>query len=296
MGLESVTSCPVCLSIDLADCITTKDFTTTNEVFKIVKCQNCGFLISSPRPTPESIHKYYQSEKYISHTGGGKGLMDKVYILARNITLRWKYQLLSSQIEKGNVLDFGCGTGEFLKYLQVKGWNVTGVEPSTNARKKAEELLKTPVMKSLHEVGEKKFHVITLWHVLEHVHNLTETIQKLKSLLTEDGIIFIAVPNHESKDARVYQQYWAAYDVPRHLWHFSKDVMKLFLHNNGLSIKAIKPMKLDAFYVSMLSEGYKNPAQNKFISLAKAFARGLASNFVGRRSTNHSSLIYIVNK
>jgi 2-polyprenyl-3-methyl-5-hydroxy-6-metoxy-1,4-benzoquinol methylase len=296
MGLESVTVCPICSSTVFDDYIETSDFTTTAESFRIVKCSGCQFLITNPRPTNETISRYYLSEKYISHTGGRSTLIDRIYLAARRLTLDLKYQLLSDYHQEGSVLDYGCGTGEFLHYLKQKNWTVQGVEPSDTARQKANGLLDQKVAPSLADIPTQEFQVITLWHVLEHIHELNETIQTLKKLLHKDGTIFIAVPNYESADAKRYEKHWAAYDVPRHLWHFSKDTMTQLLHRNGLHVRKIEPMRLDAFYVSMLSEGYRNPGQPKLLGLLKAIVSGVTSNFAGSRKTNHSSLIYIVKK
>jgi SAM-dependent methyltransferase len=258
-----------------------------------VKCTNCDFTLTNPRPDQNSIAKYYQSDKYISHTGGSKSLFDNIYVFARTITLGWKLKLIESRKPKGNILDYGCGTGEFLEHLKKNGWEITGVEPSDEARKKSTDLLQATIHSGIEKIGNKKFDVITLWHVLEHIHDVNEKLQSLNSLLKEDGIIFIAVPNHQSPDGKRYGEHWAGYDVPRHLWHFSKDTMKKLLGNNGFEIIDISPMKLDAFYVSLLSEGYKNKEQNKIMSGAKAIWSGLTSNFAASKDTNHSSLIYI---
>ncbi len=131
-----------------------------------------------------------------------------------------------------------------------------------------------------------------MWHVLEHVHDLNETLAKLRSLLTNNGTVFIAVPNHESYDAQLYKNYWAGYDLPRHLWHFSKENIKTLLTRHNLKLQAIVPMRFDAYYVSLLSEGYKNPAKSSLIKSASAFTRGLISNLKAGKD-NHSSLIYI---
>jgi SAM-dependent methyltransferase len=291
--LEVVSICPVCKSSSFKPFLSAVDYTTTGERFEIVKCTNCDFTLTNPRPDQNSIAKYYQSDKYISHTGGSKSLFDKIYVFARTITLGWKLKLIESRKPKGNILDYGCGTGEFLEHLKKNGWDITGVEPSDEARKKSTDLLQATIHSGIEKIGNKKFDVITLWHVLEHIHDVNEKLQSLNSLLKEDGIIFIAVPNHQSPDGKRYGEHWAGYDVPRHLWHFSKDTMKKLLGNNGFEIIDISPMKLDAFYVSLLSEGYKNKEQNKIMSGAKAIWSGLTSNFAASKDTNHSSLIYI---
>jgi 2-polyprenyl-3-methyl-5-hydroxy-6-metoxy-1,4-benzoquinol methylase len=296
MALESVSICPICNSSSFTPFLSAKDHTTTGEQFEIVKCTQCNFTLTNPRPDINSIGKYYQSEKYISHTGGSKSLFDKVYVFARTITLGWKLKLINKYKSTGSILDYGCGTGEFLHHLKNQDWTINGVEPSDGARGKATNLLQKPISSSIEKLEESQFHVITLWHVLEHIHELNEKLSSLKSLLKQDGIIFIAVPNHEAPDAQKYGAYWAGYDVPRHLWHFSKDSMKKLFDKTGLELIDIHPMKLDAYYVSLLSEGYKYPNQSKIVNAFKAIVNGLSSNLAAAKDQNHSSLIYIAKK
>ncbi len=296
MALESVSLCPICNSSSFTPFLSAKDHTTTGEQFEIVKCCQCGFSLTNPRPDINSVEKYYQSEKYISHTGGSKSLLDKIYVFARKITLGWKLKLINKYKQTSTILDYGCGTGEFLRHLKSNGWAIHGVEPSESARQKAMSLLKTGVVESIEKIEGNQFDVITLWHVVEHIHDLNEKLLAIQSLLKQDGIIFIAVPNHEAADAQKYGAYWAGYDVPRHLWHFSKDSMKKLLNKTGLELIDIHPMKLDAYYVSLLSEGYKYPNQNKTLNALKAIISGINSNLNATKSQNHSSLIYIAKK
>jgi len=293
--MEIVSSCPICEQFNFNTHLKAKDYTVTKEEFQLVRCNSCHFIITSPRPSQDNIGKYYASENYISHSGKSKTLFDKLYLLARNFTLRWKYNLLIQYIaESGSVLDYGCGTGEFLDYIQTKNLNVTGVEPNKTAREKANSKLNGKVSESIKELKENSVDAITLWHVLEHIHNLNDTIQQLKNLLTKKGYIIIAVPNPNSHDCQKYKTYWAGYDVPRHLWHFTQETMNALLSRNGLKIETIKPMKLDSFYVSLLSEQYQHPSQSKLLSAARAFLEGLISNFSARKNREYSSLIYIV--
>jgi 2-polyprenyl-3-methyl-5-hydroxy-6-metoxy-1,4-benzoquinol methylase len=296
MGIETLSKCPICESTSIERKLIAKDYTTTQEEFSIVTCMNCGFVFTNPRPDIKSIGKYYLSDKYISHNSETKKILDRIYVFARKISLGWKYRLISERKKPGQLLDVGCGTGDFLSYLKNKNWGVTGIEPSTNANGIAAEKLNQNIYSAISEINNKKFNVITLWHVLEHIHLMSDTLQKIKSLLADDGTIFIAVPNHESPDAHKYKQYWAAYDVPRHLWHFSKSTMALCLQNEGLKVEQIVPMKLDSFYVSLLSEKYKNPDSSILSQVLSAVVNGLYSNLKASFSTNHSSLIYIVRK
>jgi 2-polyprenyl-3-methyl-5-hydroxy-6-metoxy-1,4-benzoquinol methylase len=294
MTSENISICPACEGNLFTPFITVKDNSITKEIFELIKCSHCGLTITSPRPAADSIGKYYASVEYISHSGKSKTLFDKIYLTARSITLRWKYKLVAHYFpQPSNILDFGCGTGEFLNFMKKNSWNVTGVEPNETARQKANHLLENKVLENLHQVKSRSMEVITLWHVLEHVHDLNNTIQKLKSLLSLNGHIIIAVPNPNSHDSKHYENNWAGYDVPRHLWHFNQRTMTALLNKNGLRIVEVRAMKLDSFYVSLLSEGYKNPSQPKLITGAKAFFEGLVSNFYALKNKEYSSLIYI---
>ena len=293
MPLESVSACPICKGNSFEKFNQCTDFTTSKEVFVIVRCMNCNFLITSPRPDSATLGKYYQSENYISHTNSSENIIDKIYKTVRSFTLKWKLNLIQTHKQSGKILDYGCGTGEFLNTCKNANWECYGVEPSEVAREKAEELTHLKISESLDQTGVSKFDVITLWHVLEHVENLNEKITDLKSRLAEGGIIFIAVPNHESLDGRIYQSNWAGYDVPRHLWHFTQNTMGQFLSTHNLLLKGIVPMKQDSFYVSLLSEKYQNPKTGFAINLYRAMVKGFRSNLAARSDRNYSSLVYI---
>jgi 2-polyprenyl-3-methyl-5-hydroxy-6-metoxy-1,4-benzoquinol methylase len=271
-----------------------KDYTVSNEIFHLVKCIQCGFLYTDRPPGQQEIGKYYQSSDYISHTDSKQGLFNQVYQVVRNISLQHKFNLLKSSThhKKGNLLDYGCGTGAFLKFVQDQGWSAMGMEPDDGAREKASLLLGSPVSSpsQLKELPSNSFDAITLWHVLEHVHDLHETLEAFKRLLKQNGVLVIAVPNHSSWDATYYKQYWAAYDVPRHLYHFTPETIHRLLIDKGFSKVATKPMWFDAFYVSMLSEKYKSGR----IRLLSACVIGWISNCIAFFQPGRcSSQIYV---
>ena len=294
MPLEEVSRCPVCQGASFSLLHTSKDFTKTLELFHVKQCNSCSLILTSPRPTASESPHYYQSDAYISHAAKSRSLFDSIYLIVRYLSLKWKFSLVKQFVSTGPILDFGCGTGAFLNKVRSKGLQVYGVEPSASARLNINNEI--TVSDSIDSLPNTQFEVVTLWHVLEHVYDLGTTIQKLKARLTERGTIFIAVPNWESFDATHYHEYWAAYDVPRHLWHFSKKSMQTLLQNNGLKIQKIVPMKLDAYYVSLLSEKYIHNGSLSLKSIFNALRVGLLSNLKGRRRTNHSSLIFVVQK
>jgi 2-polyprenyl-3-methyl-5-hydroxy-6-metoxy-1,4-benzoquinol methylase len=291
--MHQVTSCPACDSTLWKSVFDVTDHSISHETFKLIKCDGCGLIATSPRPNDDKLGKYYESEKYISHSGTSSGIVNSIYLQARKYALNWKHQIINKLSSKKSILDFGCGTGEFLQHMQQKGWAVSGMEPSENARNKAEKLIGQSIATSQDNLNSQH-DVITLWHVLEHIPDPNKTIAKLKSVLTDNGNILIAVPNHSSFDGQHYGPLWAGYDVPRHLWHFNQKAMVQLLQKHGFTVKQIIPMKLDAYYVSMLSEKYKN--SGGLMSLIKGAWYGFHSNLGGRKTGEYSSLIYIAKK
>jgi len=276
--------------------LTCTDFTVSNEKFDLILDENLEMLVTSPQPKKENLAAYYESEEYISHTDANKSLFDKVYQNVKNYTIRQKLNLINSfRIEEKNLLDIGCGTGDFLHFCQQNNWKITGVEPNKNARDLAIEKLDldnsiSESVEVLMKDQSKRFDVITMWHVLEHVPNLEAYISYLKKLLKPNGRLIIAVPNYKSYDAKYYGKFWAAFDVPRHLWHFSQKSIKLLFFKFDMELENTLPMKFDSYYVSLLSEKYKFGSSNPL----KAFYIGFLSNWKASSSTEYSSLIYIL--
>jgi len=269
--------------------LSVKDFSVSQETFELLYSEELDMLITHPQPSLEKLPSYYESVDYISHTDGNTSLFEKMYQFIKGIALKNKLKLINSQSQKGRILDIGAGVGDFLSVAKKEGWDTIGIEPS----EKAKTIAKTKgvsFVENLLELESNSFDVITMWHVLEHVPDLEKQIQELKRLVKPTGIIIVAVPNFKSFDAKHYDKYWAAYDVPIHLWHFSKTaIQKLFARQNLELIKVI-PMKFDSFYVSLLSEKYKTGKMN-FI---KAFYIGLKSNWKGNQNSEYSSHIYLL--
>lgn len=288
----AIDRCPVCGENNSEIFIDCKDFSITRENFQIKKCKSCAFKYTYPIPTETEISRYYNSENYISHSDTKEGLVNSLYHLVRKITLKSKLKLINKSGSKGSLLDVGCGTGYFLKTCKDNGWKVMGTEPDPKARGLAEKLTENEIYSSLFQVEDlKKFNVITLWHVLEHIHLLNESLIKIKTLLQDKGTLLIAVPNSDSKDAEIYGQYWAAYDVPRHLYHFNQQSISKLINNHGFIIEKVIPMPFDAYYVSMLSEDYKGNTGIR--KMSNSFINGLKSNIYGLlNKKHHSSLIY----
>ena len=270
--------------------IKVKDNSVSKESFELLIDDELQLLKTHPQPSLETLPKYYESEDYISHTDGKRSLFEKLYQIIKSYSLNKKVSLINSfHSQKGSLLDIGAGTGDFLATANKAGWQITGIEP--NEKAKTISISKgVSFIENLDDSPSHSFDVITMWHVLEHVPDLNKQIVDLKRLLKPNGTIIIAVPNYKSFDAKYYGAFWAAYDVPRHLWHFSKiAIEKLFAKENMKLIK-ILPMIFDSFYVSLLSEKYKNGKMN-FI---KAFYIGFKSNIKAKRNFEYSSHIYVI--
>ncbi len=290
--LEEIKKCPICENKEFTSFLTCTDHTVSKKQFHLVKCTHCNFLFTNPRPDLNSIGKYYDSDEYISHKDKGNSIINILYKTIRNYTLQKKVQLINKLSVKGNILDYGCGTGYFLKACKENGWNIEGIEPDKGANQQATQNLDKTIHDEINQIKNIKFNIITLWHVLEHIHDLNDTLSKITSLLREDGKLLIAVPNYQSYDAEKYQSNWAAYDVPRHLYHFDKKTIQLLAEKYNFKVEHILPMKFDSFYVSMLSEKYLGNQYN----LLKPFITGCKSNIYAKKSKNYSSLIYILSK
>jgi 2-polyprenyl-3-methyl-5-hydroxy-6-metoxy-1,4-benzoquinol methylase len=289
--------CPVCGKAIDKSLFRCKDFRITDEMFDIHICTNCLFAMTFPQPLPSEIGKYYQTVDYVSHSETTKGIVNKLYHFVRTKNTKDKLKLINRfSTSQTDLLDVGCGVGYFLSVCKKDGWHVEGVEINEGARSTAETRIGQPIYSSTNalEASGKKFNVITLWHVFEHLHDINASFVQLKRLLKPGGLLILATPNHTSADAAYYGEYWAAYDVPRHLSHFSPLSMKLLVEKHEMRLDTTVAMKFDAYYVSMLSEGLKEHKRGKISALLHGFRQGYLSNRIAKKTGNYSSLVYII--
>jgi len=262
-----------------------KDFLVSDETYEIMLNEENEMLVTSP--IPADLDKYYQSEDYQSHHNQKNTFLNFIYNTVKKRSFKRKESIFQNGTPNKSVLDIGAGSGDFLLYCKENNYNVTGTEPSSDARQIAlEKGIK--LHEKIDDVLNQKFDVITMWHVLEHIPNLFECLEQLKKLLKENGKLIIAVPNFKSYDAEYYKEFWAAYDVPRHLWHFSQKSIRSLFESVNMEVVKTHPLKYDSFYVSLLSEKHKTGKTNYF----KAFMVGLKSNLKASKTSEYSSLIY----
>lgn len=282
--------CGIIYELEMRKNITIKDHSITQEEFQLVYDNQLEYYIT--QPVPDNLSKYYESESYISHTDANNSFQDKIYQFVKGINLNSKIKLISKyNTQDKTLLDIGAGTGDFLKEANKAGWRISGIEPNPKARELAAKK-GIQLKPSLENLTQEKYDVITLWHVLEHLPNLPQQIQNISALLKSGGKLIIAVPNFKSFDAQHYGAFWAAYDVPRHLYHFSQNSINRLFSKYDYSLIATKPMFFDAYYVSLLSEKYKTGKSNYF----RAILMGSLSNLKAMRTKEHSSVIYILKK
>ncbi len=290
-------SCPICGGKKLKQAFSAVDHLVSKETFDVWQCEECGFKFTQDVPDEQEIGRYYESPDYISHSDTEQGLMNRLYHIARNMMLTAKagHVTRATGLRQGWLLDIGSGTGYFAHLMTEWGWTVRAIEKSAEARDFAQQHfgLKSDGEEAFNTLQDKSFDCITLWHVLEHLQHLNIMGDKFYRWLKDEGALLIAVPNQISTDAKHYGADWAAWDVPRHLWHFTPETMKRFAEKHGFKVIKTIPMPLDGFYVSMLSEqrmGHK-------VSFLRGFWQGLCAwvSSWGHKERS-SSLIYVLKK
>jgi SAM-dependent methyltransferase len=289
--------CPLCDSENIGLYIQTEDYFLSTEPFPLFKCQACGFVFTQDHPDEDRIGRYYASDEYLSHNDSAKGFSSFLYRLSRSLMLKKKRGIIRkfTGLKSGNLLDIGSGTGHFISEMKKSGWNIKGIEIDEKARQYSVSSLGAEAIppEQISSLQTGSFDCVTMWHVLEHFQDLFGYASEIIQLLKPGGTCITALPNCSSFDAVYYGKFWAAYDVPRHLWHFSLSCFKLFAGKTGLKIKAVRSLPLDVFYISMLSEKYKGSKMNFLIGIFRGLWFSILSSFKKNKS---SSLVFILQK
>lgn len=291
------TTCPLCSSTGPSRHLTCTDHLVSSEKFDLYKCPECGFVFTFNYPDEKEIGRYYDSGEYVSHDDKAKGILNLIYLQARNIMLLRKRRLVenSTGIKKGNILDIGCGTGYFAGAMKKAGWEVKGIEPNLKARDFASASFGIEILdpEEISVLPDASFDCITMWHVMEHFHKPSDYAAQIRRLLKPGGMCIAALPNCSSHDAQHYGEDWAAWDVPRHLWHFTPDTFRIFAGKEDFTVTQIKPLPLDVFYISVLSEKNRQSAMSFLKGMIKGSAFAFRTLFEKHRS---SSLIYFLKR
>lgn len=290
-------TCPLCLSGKVTLKFSCTDHFISREVFQIAQCCDCGFRFTQDSPDEKEIGRYYESEEYVSHSNTSKGFVNNLYQLARKYMLRRKLAIVqkTSGLNTGHLLDIGSGTGHFADIMKQSGWQVRGIEINDKAREFSQSHFGLDVISpdQIASIKTESFDCITLWHVLEHFHNPFKYAADIHRILKPGGVCLVALPNSGSPDAAHYKEFWAAYDVPRHLWHFNPATFRLFAEKAGFKLQELRSLPLDVFYISALSEKYKKSSLSFIKGMVRAKFYAIQTLFNKEKS---SSVIYILKK
>ena len=287
--------CPSCKSPDISSALKCTDHLVSGEIFEIFTCSICGFYFTQDYPQESESQRYYESEEYITHSDSRKTIFEKIYQLARKIMLNRKKRIVTRicNISHGNLLDIGSGTGHFLNTLKKSGWKTEGIEINEKAREYALSVFNLSLLRpqEISSLPDKSFDCITLWHTLEHFHEPFKYFQEMKRLLKPEGAVIVALPNNNSYDSKYYGSEWAAYDVPRHLWHFNPEIFSLFAEKYGFTVASMAFLPFDVFYISILSEKHNGSRFPLISGITRGTLFSLYSYF---RRLKSSSIVYIL--
>ena len=297
MTVISYNKCPLCNSSAIKKRFACIDEFATGESFDVYECAGCGLAFTQNIPDEKEIDRYYESPTYISHSNTSKGIVNSTYHLVRKLMLRNKARLVErlTLLKNGKILDYGAGTGHFARVMASKGWDVTAIEKNSRARELAlsEFGFRMHPVEALADIKERELDVVTMWHVMEHIQEPDKMWEQLYRILDDTGIAVIAVPNSISYDAQRYREHWAAYDVPRHLWHFTPSTIMQWGEKHGFVLERQYTMPFDGFYISMLSEQYKGSRLHTIKGFWNGFKGWIAQ---WKRRSASSSIIYVFRK
>lgn len=301
--------CPVSGNADFEHTLSLPDrFAPRSSRWSLVRERSSGMLLLSPRPELHEMGYYYNQGSYDPHLHAtqASSLRDRLYLAARNVTIQRKASLVlrgdRNAPSTSGILEIGCSTGDLLRCLSrhkgVPSQQLAGVETNEAAARTAEK--RTGIRICRTGPGglpkESRYRRIIFWHALEHLHDLHATLSECVARLDKNGIMVIALPNPESRDARHYRDNWVAWDAPRHLWHFTRATLGALLARHGLEIFDLRPYLPDTFYTCLYSEKLAKAEKGRPftpVDMGSAFlqtAIGIGCTFINRESA--STLIY----
>ncbi len=297
MKYQEFKPCPLCGAsgqIPYAGCT---DYTVSKEHYTLMRCPSCGMVYTLDPPSQDKMAQYDKLGLKLKLGDSPSGLIGKLYYRVRSYMLGRKAHIVESQSYRtaGTLLNYGAKTGFFSHRMERRGWKVISVEKYHEERQFSLEMFHHRMI-DLNEMDKLRpgtFDVITLWHVFEHNPHPDKLLDRFYDLLRPGGILVMACPNICSTDAMHYGPYWAAYDVPRHLWHFSPTSLCNLVHKHGFTLMHHESMPFDSFYISILSE---KQMRHK-LAFIRGFLYGLHSWLVSlSKRGKSSSLVYVFRK
>lgn len=205
---------------------------------ELVQCTNCALVYQNPRPTAAEIGEHYPPE-YVSYTDHASQKRNWLLQQAIDYGFRKRCKFITRHKQSGSLLDIGCAAGSFLLSMQALGnWQVTGVELTEEVVALARERHNLDVRSGLLEdahFADAQFDVVTMWDVLEHVHDPAATLREIHRILKPDGLLLVRVPNLASWDVSLFEASWAGFDAPRHLYIFTPQTLSSLMDRSGFS-------------------------------------------------------------
>lgn len=208
--------------------------------FDVVKCRHCGFVYVNPRIANEDLPKLYSSDYFRNRQYGYLDYEATAHLRKKNFE-RWYRDIQPFlKVDKGNVLDIGCASGYFLEILRSKGWNVQGIEldPAMIAVLKEKNIPAYTYTFDTFQTNEK-YHLITLFDVLEHLPDIKDTFTRLASLLHPDGIVALITPDAESFQHKLFGKRWFQLKPQEHIHYFSASTLQKVIAPHNLSVVKI---------------------------------------------------------
>jgi 2-polyprenyl-3-methyl-5-hydroxy-6-metoxy-1,4-benzoquinol methylase len=236
--------CPLCTATEtgLFCVVPQKRAGGPDHSWSIVRCRECGGGWTAPLPDQRQLASFYPP----AYLGDTESRLEQFFSGRLQRTRSWrneleKVKLVERFIGGGTILDVGCADGTFLWALNARNWTRHGVEHIkevvrlVSARMPGLHLTAGDIFAS--SLHEGQFDVISLWHVFEHLVEPGRVLDRLFGLLKPGGWLFIAAPNIDSLQAHLFRQYWFAFDVPRHVFHFSPSSLRRLLARSGFQVR-----------------------------------------------------------
>lgn len=282
--------CIVCFSINVNELFKTREFI-------YLKCTKCDLVFLKKMPSRSYYKRLYSYEDSLSEEISKLNpilyIYSKIPLLA-GLRIYWsdyvnKMRAKSIVVnkEKGKILDVGCGSGNFLKKMEMYGWKVWGIEVGEKLVKIARtKLTGAKVYKGLLEetkLGKERFDVVTLWHVFEHMADPKAVIKKTSAILKKKGLLVIEVPHSKALNLSIFRRYWTLLLEPQHLHFWSRDSLKVLLKEFDLNLEKVDyPIHFPFVFLSSLVKWNRKTIIFIPIILPVSFLLTVFSSFIGK--------------
>src|SRR3990172_554887 len=236
--------CPIC-NREHQLVFLVKDVKGSINGFNVLYCNMCNVGFTMPFPSSTELSSLYSSGSYRADSGKRfVGVVETVITFSRSL----RRQRIEKCIEKGRILDIGCGRGVFLDEMRKHGWKVAGTEYNEVTAKSINKIYDINVVTG--NPGDwgfspGSFDVVTMNHVLEHMSAPEKAINECSRVLREGGLLVVAVPNITSLQSIIGKHLWFHLDIPYHIYHFSEMGLSSLIEKHGFQLLKIRRFDLE---------------------------------------------------